>query len=99
MRPLIPIPLVLLFIGCSETPRPAVQSEPRASINVTTIAACTEDWPSVYLATGTVRARTSAVISSKSMAYIREMRAQTGDHVREGQLLVSLDARDLDTGA
>jgi len=30
------------------------------------------------------------------MGYVREVRVQLGDHVREGQLLVALDAADLD---
>ena len=33
------------------------------------------------------------------MGYVREVKVQTGDHVREGQLLVTLDARDLDANA
>jgi RND family efflux transporter MFP subunit len=60
------------------------------------IAAAPAAWPNIYEATGTVRARTSAVISSKVMGYVREVRVAAGDRVREGQLLVALDARDLD---
>ena len=33
------------------------------------------------------------------MGYVREVKVQTGDHVREGQLLVTLDARDLDVNS
>jgi RND family efflux transporter MFP subunit len=33
------------------------------------------------------------------MAYVREVKAQIGDHVREGQPLVTLDARDLDVNS
>jgi RND family efflux transporter MFP subunit len=51
----------------------------------------------MYEATGTVRARTGAVLSSKVMAYVRQVAVQVGDHVREGQLLVTLDSQDLDT--
>src|SRR5258708_12142623 len=64
---------------------------------VETVAVAETDWPSTYEATGTVRARTTATISSKLMGYAREVRAQIGDHVREGQPLVVLDARDLET--
>ncbi len=31
------------------------------------------------------------------MGYAREVRAQVGDHVREGQPLVVLDAREMDS--
>ena len=33
------------------------------------------------------------------MGYVREVKVQTGDHVREGQLLVTLDPRDLDVSS
>lgn len=99
MRILLPISLFALLAACSEAPRePETPAETQAPIAVTTVAVASEDWPSIYEATGTVRARTSAVISAKWMGYVREVRVQTGDRVREGQLLVSLDARDLDTG-
>ena len=51
----------------------------------------------MYEATGTVQARTAAVLSSKLMAYVRQVAVQVGDRVQEGQLLVTLDAQDLDT--
>ena len=65
----------------------------------TTVAAISEQWPSVYEASGTVRARTVAVVSAKVMGYVREVRFQVGDRVREGQPLVTLEARDLEAGA
>jgi len=43
-----------------------------------------------------VRARTAAVISSKVMAYVRQVSVQMGDRVREGQELVTLDSQDLE---
>jgi RND family efflux transporter MFP subunit len=55
-----------------------------------------QDWPTSYEATGTVRARTTATISSKVMGYVQQVSAQAGDHVRQGQALITLDARDLD---
>jgi RND family efflux transporter MFP subunit len=63
------------------------------------MTAASETWPSIYEATGTVRARTSAVVSAKLMGYVREVKVQTGDHVREGQLLVTLDPRELDVSS
>ena len=72
---------------------------PAPAVAVSTVTAATETWPSIYEATGTVRARTSAVISAKLMGYVREVKVQTGDRVREGQLLVTLDTRDLDVSS
>ena len=59
-------------------------------------AVASQDWPAAYEATGTVRARTTATISSKVMGYVQQVSVQVGDHVREGQPLITLDARDLD---
>jgi RND family efflux transporter MFP subunit len=57
-----------------------------------------QDWPVSYEATGTVRARVTATISSKVTGYVQQVSVQVGDHVGEGQLLINLDARDLDAG-
>ena len=98
--PVFSIPfLALLLVGCGEAPRETRSTGSRPPVSVETVAAAAEDWPSVYETTGTVRARTSAVISARLMGYVREVKVQAGDHVRQGQLLVSLDAQDLDTGS
>jgi membrane fusion protein, multidrug efflux system len=67
-----------------------------APVAVQVVTATAEQWPAGYEATGTVRARTAAAISSQVMGYVREVRVQAGDRVKEGQLLVALDARDLE---
>jgi len=88
----------LVFLaGCGSEPARKTASAPAAPIRVETVAVSETDLPSTYEATGTVRARTTATISSKLMAYAREVRAQIGDRVREGQVLVVLDARDLES--
>src|ERR1019366_3875355 len=98
-RLLIPIPLVMWLSGGGEAPKEKPAASPAPAIGVSAVTAITETWPSMYEATGTVRARTSAVISAKLMGYVREVKVQTGDRVREGQLLVTLDARDLDVNS
>src|SRR5579885_2333077 len=66
-----------------------------AAIPVSVSTAVQTEWPSVYEATGTVRAKTAAQISGRVMAYVREVRVRAGDRVRAGQTLVILDAQDL----
>lgn len=88
---------VLWLAGCGEAPREEAAATSPA-VPVSTVAASSEGWPNTYEAAGTVRARTSAVIAAKLMGYVREVKVQTGDHVREGQPLVAIDARDLDLG-
>jgi RND family efflux transporter MFP subunit len=95
---LLLIPAAIWLAGCGEAPKekPVASSPP---IAVSTVTAGIEAWPSIYEATGTVRARTSAVISAKLMGYVHDVKVQAGDRVREGQILVTLDPRDLDTGS
>jgi len=96
MKPLaLLISLVLLTSCGNEPPRSsaALPSTPVA-VQVSTISA--QQWPDVYEATGTVRARTSATISSQVMGYVEQVSVQVGDRVREGQILVTLDARELE---
>src|SRR6266498_3359653 len=92
---LFPIPLLIWLAGCSER-REIHASAVAPTYRVNVVAATLQQWPSVYETTGTVRARSSAVVSAKWMGYIREVKVQAGDRVREGQLLATLDARDLD---
>lgn len=92
------IPVAIWLAGCGEAPREKAAAF-SAPIAVSTVTAATEKWPSIYEATGTVRARTSAAIAARLMGYVREVKVQTGDRVREGQLLVMLDPRDLDVSS
>jgi RND family efflux transporter MFP subunit len=91
----LPIPVLLLTSCGSEPARRAAQPQaPPVAVQVSAVA--TEDWPANYEATGTVRARTTATISSKVMGYVQQVSVQVGDRVRQGQALITLDARDLD---
>jgi len=65
-------------------------------MRVRTLVVEASEWPGIYEAVGTVRARTAATLSSKLMGYVQEVRVEAGDAVRAGQLLVLLDSRDLD---
>jgi RND family efflux transporter MFP subunit len=92
------IPSALWLAGCSEPPQEAKSLKaPPVAVSVVTVAE--QPWPSIYEATGTVRARTSAVIAARMLGYVREVKVQAGDRVQAGQLLVTLDARDLDVNA
>ncbi len=98
-RLLIPIPFAIWLAGCVEAPHEKSETSLAPAVTVATITATNETWPSLYEATGTVRARTSTVISARAMGYVREVKVQSGDRVREGQLLVGLDTRDLDVSS
>ena len=87
-----------LLAGCGATPAPreAAAETRSAPIAVQALSVSLSEWPAVYEAVGTVRARSAAVISAKVMGYVREVRVQAGDRVRQGEVLVLLDARDPD---
>jgi len=93
------IPAAIWLAGCGEAPKEKTAAASQPTVTVSTVTAATETWPAIYEATGTVRARTSAVIAAKLMGYVREVKVQAGDRVREGQLLIILDARDLDVSS
>lgn len=93
------IPLAFWLVGCGEHPGKTNEAGSAPPVSVQTVSATQVQWPSIYEATGTVRARTSAVIAAKLMGYVREVKVQTGDRVQAGQLLVTLDARDLEVNS
>lgn len=96
---LLLLPFLAWLAGCGEPPEAPTATQPPAAIPVNVVPASQQRWPSIYEATGTVRARTSATIAAKWMGYVRDVKVQVGDRVRAGQPLVVLDARDLDASA
>ena len=88
---------LLLLIGCESEPSRKTVVTKAAPIPVETTTVAEFEIPSTYEATGTVRARTVTDVSAKLMGYAREVRAQVGDHVRQGQILVLLDARETES--
>jgi RND family efflux transporter MFP subunit len=91
--PLIP---VFLLTSCGSEPPHRTAQPQSAPVAVQVSAVATQDWPASYEASGTVRARTTATISSKVMGYVQQVNVQVGDRVRQDQTLITLDARDLD---
>ena len=98
MKPLVLFSSLVLLTTCGNEPprRSATSPSTPVAVQVSTVSA--QEWPAVYEATGTVRARTAATISSKVMGYVQQVTVQVGDRVREGQVLVTLDARELEEG-
>src|SRR5262245_32898239 len=79
--------------GCVPTPHQT--QEESAAVPVATLRVTTADLPSTFEAGGVVRARSTAIISSRVMAPITQVHVKPGDRVRRGMTLVTLDARDL----
>jgi len=88
--------LGIVLAGCSKAPPETHNPSTATPIPVHIVTVGSEPVSVTYEATGTVRAKTTATISARITGYVREVTAQVGDRVREGQLLVTLDARDLE---
>lgn len=91
----IVLSVVALLGACSapEAPAPAERQAEPVTVRVERVQPTEQ--AAVYEAVGTVRAENSAQISSRIPSYIRQVHVDTGDRVRQGQLLVELDDRDL----
>jgi RND family efflux transporter MFP subunit len=98
MKPLVLLISLVWLTSCGNEPPRRSATSPPAPVAVQVAAVSTQEWPGVYEATGTVRARTIGTISSQVMGYVQQVSVQVGDRVREGQVLVTLDARELEEG-
>lgn len=99
LRPLSLLAGAALVIGlalpaCSRGPKTAA-SEPPNAIPVAVAPIAMAAIADVFEAGGVVQARTTATVMARILAPIREVNAVSGDHVRAGQVLIVLDARDL----
>jgi multidrug efflux pump subunit AcrA (membrane-fusion protein) len=77
----------------------AASADAAAPIPVTIAAVAMNDMASAIDAGGVVQARTTATITARIVATVREVRVSPGDRVRAGQTLVVLDGDDLAAGA
>jgi RND family efflux transporter MFP subunit len=81
--------------GCARSEGAGAKSPPKASV-AQVITLHEVNSPDEYSATGTVRALYNATMSSKVMGRVVSVSAREGDSVKKGQVLVSLDPRELE---
>lgn len=79
----------VLLLGCSENnqAKPAAPTVAQAQL----VKATAQQVPQSIPLTGTVHAKETATISAQVPGNIRRVWVQAGDHVRAGQLLITLD--------
>ncbi len=87
---------LLLLAACSHNAVESKSNAPASTISVQTAAVIAGESAATYDVTGTVRARSTAAIASRTPAYVQSVAVQQGDRVSQGQVLVTLDARDLE---
>jgi multidrug efflux pump subunit AcrA (membrane-fusion protein) len=80
-------------------PAGAGSSDAGSPIAVTIARAAMTDVATAIDAGGVVQARTTATITARILAPVREVRVSPGDQVRKGQTLIVLDGDDLAAGA
>jgi RND family efflux transporter MFP subunit len=83
-----------LTLACSRGTKTAPAGPPDA-IPVTVATVAMADVADTFEAGGVVQARTTATLTARILASVREVRAVPGDRVRAGQVLIVLDGRDL----
>jgi RND family efflux transporter MFP subunit len=103
VRPILCGGAAAAFLGvtlasCSGRPE-TVASDTREPVAVTVAAVAMTDLASPIEAGGVVQARTTATLTARILAPVREVRVSPGDRVHAGQVLVTLDANDLAAGA
>ncbi len=89
----VPAALASAFAACGGEPHRAIAEGP--PVAVTVAPAHEESLPVLYRASGTVRGRNTATVTSKTMGYVRAVRVRPGDRVTAGQPLVDLEANDV----
>jgi RND family efflux transporter MFP subunit len=84
------------LFSCGEKIEPghtAPPSGPLVKVAVATARAGT--WPLVFEAVGTVQAQTASTVAAKLMGTITSVRVREGDRVRQGDVLVTIDERQV----
>lgn len=87
---------LLVLSSCGQKASERAKVTPQKAVAIRAAAAEAREWTMDYEATGTVRARSTATVSSRINGYVQEVRVRQGDRVSAGQILVVLDSRDLE---
>jgi RND family efflux transporter MFP subunit len=101
MRPLLSTAVFFLMVagiagGCSDKIEPGNTTLGKGSaVTVPVMVAEEKVQPQIYEAVGTVSARVAATVSSKLMGTVLGVAVREGDRVNQGDLLVTLDDRQV----
>jgi len=85
--------------GCTSPRAAAASVKSAAAVPVTVAQVAMTEVADVIDVGGVVQARTTATISARVMATVREVRVSPGDQVRKGQTLIVLAGDELAAGA
>ncbi len=85
--------------GCGAHEAPRKAEVPPEIVRAQTLEVGRLDTPGGYVVTGTVAAKLEATLASKVLGRVLSVNVREGDHVRQGQVLVSIDSRELRASA
>jgi RND family efflux transporter MFP subunit len=87
---------VLSLAACGEKIQPGTaEQKAGAAVKVPVATARVTEQPVYYEAVGTVTARTASTVASKLMGVVRAVHVHEGDLVKQGDLLVTIDQRQV----
>ena len=86
----------VLLLGCGDKIEPGTTKEDKKKVVKASVSiAAVIKQPFLYEAVGTVEARTFSTLSSKLIGTVRSVKVREGDEVREGDILVVIDDRQV----
>jgi len=89
--------ILSLNAGCGEKIEPGrTAAPPGPAVKAAIAVAQTGPWPLIYEAVGTVQAETASTVAAKLMGTITSVRVREGDRVRQGDVLATIDERQVD---
>ncbi len=95
----IPLAVICFFMGCEDKIEPGTTITAPATVIKTDVAvASITTQPFVYEALGTITPLNATTLSGKIMGTVRAVNVREGDQVRQGEVLVVLDERQVAAG-
>jgi len=87
---------ITFLVSCGDKIEPGTTEKKEAlAVKVSLAVAELTQQPFLYEAVGTVTARTASTVSSKLMGVIQAVHVREGDLVKKGDLLVTIDQREV----
>ncbi len=95
----ISLGIICSFMGCNDKIDPGTtEPGPPATIKTAVAVAAISNQPFVYEALGTITAQTASTLSGKIMGTVKAVNVREGDVVKQGDILIVLDKRQVDAG-
>ena len=86
----------LIVTGCGDRVAPGTAQVKRPAVRGVSVASLSPAWTDDYYeATGTIRSASVSQVASRTMGTITSLLVKEGDRVQRGQLLLTLDDRDM----